>query len=89
MTEENWHAPFAKTFELFLDGAKLEWLSADGNVVTDDSFSLIFNAHHQAVRFKLPEGAWTLLILGATEALSAESGFLPVEGRSLSLFVKA
>ena len=88
MTEENWQAPFAKTFGLLLDGSKLEWLSPEGEVVTDDSFLLLFNAHHEAVTFKFPNGQrgdWEFLLTTA-EAVSDEMKRGTVEARAFSLF---
>ncbi|HVK57973.1 MAG TPA: glycogen debranching protein GlgX [Candidatus Kapabacteria bacterium] len=90
MTEENWHAPFAKTFALLLDGSKLEWLSKEGGVVTDDSFLLLVNAHYEAVEFKLPKskrGDWEF-ILTTSEDATDEIRRGKVEARALSLFIR-
>jgi glycogen operon protein len=54
MKEENWGEGFAKAFGLFLNGESLGSPDARGERVVDDSFYMIFNAHHEPINFKLP-----------------------------------
>ena len=54
MTEQDWQQDHARCFAVFLNGEGLLDVDGDGNPVRDDSFLLIFNAHHEAVRFTTP-----------------------------------
>jgi isoamylase len=66
MSEEHWKQAFAKSIAVFLNGQGLHAVDAEGSKVVDDSFYIIFNAHHEAVDYKLPAEEyaknWNLLI---------------------------
>jgi len=42
---------------MLLNGATLDEVNVVGEPITDDSFLLLFNPHHEAVRFLLPKPA--------------------------------
>ena len=79
MTDEDWHAPFAKCFGVLLDGSKLEWLSPEGEPVRDDTFLLLLSSHHEPIQFTLPPGRWVPVISTSEETPTA------VEGDTLNL----
>ena len=54
MTEEDWDSGFGKSIAVFLNGQGIPDLDARGQRVTDDSFVLCFNAHHEPIEFRLP-----------------------------------
>ena len=54
MTERDWSAGFAKSFGVFLNGLAIAEPDARGEQVRDDSFLLLFNAHHEPLAFTLP-----------------------------------
>ena len=54
MSDQDWQEGFAKSFAVFLNGDALRELDDDGNLIRDDSFLLLFNAHHEAMPFTLP-----------------------------------
>ena len=54
MSEEDWQAGFAKSLGVFFNGAAIARPGEHGEQVKDDSFYVIFNAHHEPVQFKLP-----------------------------------
>ena len=54
MTDEEWAAGFAKSLAVFLNGCEITWRGDRGERVVDDSFLLVFNAHHDALDFTLP-----------------------------------
>jgi isoamylase len=54
MSEENWKLDFAKCLGVYLNGRGIHSLDYDGKPIVDDSFYLIFNAHNEAVEYKLP-----------------------------------
>jgi glycogen operon protein len=54
MGNEDWQKGFAKSLGVFLNGDAIPSLDARGDPVVDDSFCVLFNAHHEAVSFRLP-----------------------------------
>ncbi|MDQ5808262.1 MAG: glycogen debranching protein GlgX [Actinomycetota bacterium] len=54
MTTPDWTRPDAHVLGVFLNGDELLERDARGELVTDDSFLLLFNAHHEDVDFLLP-----------------------------------
>jgi isoamylase len=58
MTDEDWRTGFAKSLGVFLNGDALPDPDTRGRRVVDDSFMLLFNAHHEDVTFVLPDKAW-------------------------------
>ena len=54
MTDEDWESGFAKSVAVYLNGNGIPDLDVRGQRVTDDSFVLYFNAHHEAIDFALP-----------------------------------
>ena len=54
MTEEDWNSGFAKSVGIFLNGEGIPGVNVRGERVLDDSFYLMFNAHHEALPFCLP-----------------------------------
>jgi len=58
MTEEHWNTTYAKSLGIFLSGDGIRSKSGRGEVIKDDSFYLMFNAHYDPVDFFLPEEKW-------------------------------
>jgi isoamylase len=58
MTDEDWHAGFARTLGVFLNGKAIPTPDAHGDPIVDDSFYILFNAHGEAIRFTLPTCGW-------------------------------
>jgi isoamylase len=58
MSEDDWRAGFAKSLGVFLNGRGIQSLNERGEPVTDDSFYVMFNLHHEPVEFTLPEHQW-------------------------------
>ena len=54
MTDEDWHAGFAKSLAVFLNGEGIPEPNGQGQRIIDDSFLLLFNAHSEPVIFTLP-----------------------------------
>jgi isoamylase len=98
MSDDDWQAGHAKSFAVFLNGEALREMDDEGKPVRDDSFLLLFNAHHEALTFTLPAAAfgtgWRTLVDTAAEA-DAESrqldagGTLQVEGRAVVVLLGA
>jgi isoamylase len=94
MTEEHWKNDFAKTVGVFLFGKGIHYVGPKGEQITDDSFYIIFNAHHESLLFKLPPAKygreWTKVLDTSVAELDKEEKFNPeqeinVEGRSIIL----
>jgi isoamylase len=54
MREEDWHRDYAKSFGVFINGGGMCARTSLGVRVMDDSFYIIFNAHHGYIDYKLP-----------------------------------
>src|SRR5271169_5755339 len=54
MTGEDWGAGFAKSVAVYLNGQGIPDRDNRGQRVTDDSFMLCFNAHHEPLQFAMP-----------------------------------
>lgn len=59
MQDEFWQTGFARSLGIFLNGQGIDGLGRQGNRVTDDSFYLMFNAHHEPLAFTLPDASWS------------------------------
>jgi len=54
MTDEDWHAGFAKSVGVFLNGEGIPEPNRLGERIIDDTFLLLFNANWEPVSFTLP-----------------------------------
>jgi isoamylase len=54
MDEKHWTNDFAKSLGVYFDGLGIHWVDPQGQRITDDSFYIIFNAHHEAMEYTLP-----------------------------------
>jgi isoamylase len=54
MTDDDWGSGFGKSVAVYLNGLGIPDLDSRGQRVTDDSFVLCFNAHHEPIEFTLP-----------------------------------
>ena len=97
MTPDEWDQDFARCLGVFLAGDALGETDARGNAVTDATFVVLFNAHHDAVPFSLPDyraGEWLALLDTAREDGLAPDGTFaagsayPLEARSLALLIR-
>ncbi len=58
MSDEDWNSGFAKSIGVYLNGDAIPGVGRRGEPLHDDSFYLLFNAHHEAMDFVLPDGPW-------------------------------
>ena len=54
MTEEGWQDPLTRCLGLRLAGDAISDVDAHGNQITDDTFLVLLNAHHESIPFLLP-----------------------------------
>ena len=76
MSDDEWSTGYARSIGLLLSGQTMDVRDSRGETITDDTFVLFFNAHHQRLPFRLPRirnsrAAWELVLDTARE-----SGFL-------------
>lgn len=66
MNDENWNHDSAKSLAVYINGKGIHALSPEGEPILDDSFFLLFNAHHEPLDYQLPEQKygkqWTKVI---------------------------
>ena len=58
MSDEEWAVGFAKSIGVFLNGDAIPSRDERGQRIVDDSFYLLFNAHHEPLDFMLPDDKW-------------------------------
>lgn len=88
MTEAEWHAHFASVLGMLVSGKSGSVRDEKGEVLMDDTFLLLFNAHHEDVPFLLPgktPARWQLLLNTALEEgfLEKPKEFKPAEALPL------
>ncbi len=92
MTEEHWTNDFAKSLAVYLNGRGIHVVGPRGESVIDDSFYIIFNAHHEPLEYTLPPAKYgrqwykvldTSLSVGEDEPTYVAGDTLTVEGRSI------
>jgi glycogen operon protein len=92
-TDEDWNEGYAKSIAVFLNGDAIPTPDLRGERVIDDSFIVLFNAHHEPLAFVLPPVEWGerwVKVLDTADSLSegdqSKAGEeLPVEARTLVL----
>jgi glycogen operon protein len=65
MTPEEWNAGWVRCIGFLLNGRTLDDVNGVGEPIRDESFLILFNPHHEPIRFFMPrrEGtAWELLL---------------------------
>jgi glycogen operon protein len=66
MSEEDWRVGFAKSLAVFLNGQAIPTPNSRGERVVDDTFLILFNAHHEPMPFRIPQGqygqAWQIVL---------------------------
>ncbi|MBM7769900.1 glycogen operon protein [Actinokineospora baliensis] len=75
MSHEDWESGFGRCIVTFLNGEGIPDLDTRGERVTDDSFLLCFNAHHEDIAAVVPDGdygaEWEVVLDTATGEVSA------------------
>ena len=97
MTDEEWNQAHARCLGVSISGRGLAERDERGLPVEDDDLLLLFNAHHEAIEFTLPDGQderWDALVdtsfadgMPRVRAY-APGGAYPLQGRSVVLLAK-
>ncbi len=89
MGEEDWESGFARSLAVFLNGEGIREPDPRGERVTDDSFFLLFNGHHEGIGFTLPDiGAgerWSIEVDTAAPMLDDAEGRTVKTGEELQV----
>jgi glycogen operon protein len=96
MSEHEWETDFARCLGVFLSGSALTEHDRHGRPLRDGNFLVLFNAHHDAVPFRLPAprpgSRWRVLLDTAADTDEPDderwhAGYetYPLSGRSLAL----
>ncbi len=96
LPDSEWSEGWIRALGLLLNGKTLGTVDAAGEPLTDDSFLLLLNAHHEPVTFVLPpapeEGNWQMIIdtnrLGDPFETSQMVGELELAGQSVTLLME-
>ena len=101
MAEQDWQTGYARTLAVYLNGQAIQEPDDRGQRVTDDDFILMFNAHSDAVDFRVPDGigdvVWREVVNTAVgngipdDALTPHEsgGLVTVAGRSVTILQSA
>ncbi|MFE0879593.1 glycogen debranching protein GlgX [Streptomyces smyrnaeus] len=96
MTQRDWQAAHTRSLTVFLNGNAISEPGERGERITDDSFLLLFNAHHEPVDFVIPVNhgrEWEVVVDTAQEETYVQGGGpkvaagaqLPLESRSMAV----
>ncbi len=95
MSDDDWNAGFVKCLGVFFLGFTGE-IDEQGQPIVADNLLLLFNAHWEAIDFKMPRGFkdinWQMLLDTAQPELPAkprkyrDGQKFPLQGRSIALF---
>jgi glycogen operon protein len=98
MTDEEWNQEHARTLGLFLSGSAVDEIDERGQLITDENFVFLMNAHHEEVPFTLPTVAsgmvWNSLLDTSFEQARGPGTThepmtpYPLQSRSLALLVE-
>jgi isoamylase len=99
MTQGEWDMPFTRCVGVYLAGAAIQRVDGRGRAVRDDNFLVLFNAHHEAIPFVLPEFhagcGWLSVLDTASDAKPFElrafaaSAQYSLQGRSIAVLTES
>lgn len=81
MTQDNWDDPNAKSLAVYLNGKSLRTIGPTGEMILDDNFFVIFNAHNESIEYLMPTekyGAdWRMVIDTSVSVIDTDGRPLP------------
>jgi isoamylase len=88
MTDEEWTSHFVRCLGMLLTGRTMDVRDEHGEPIVDETYLLLFNAHHESRRFVLPgklDVTWRLLLDTAEETGFIETPRQLQAGQALKL----
>ncbi len=73
MTDEDWDIGHSQSVGVFLNGEGIAAPDARGQRITDDSYLLLFNAHHEPIEWQMPD-EWGQIWQPVIDTTSSEIG---------------
>jgi glycogen operon protein len=99
MAEGDWGQEFARCLGVYLAGGTIEHRNSHGDPIEDSDFLLLFNAHHEAIPFRIPPAlagkTWAAVLDTAQDDAPFQVRRLtpgkryPLQGRSVALLREA
>ena len=101
MTPDDWNTDHARCLAMLISGKGISERGTRGEVLRDEDFLVLFNAHHDEILFTLPpsrDNRWQLLLDTAMQVLPSEDaassiswaqGGYPLQPRSFVLLSQA
>lgn len=95
MSDEEWSVGYARSMGVLLSGLGMDVRDFKGEPITDDTFVILFNAHHEQIEFKLPRiknsrAGWEMILdtnlpegFLANKTRHSAAASVPVEARSV------
>ncbi|GAA4955661.1 glycogen debranching protein GlgX [Actinoplanes utahensis] len=88
MAEQHWDVDHARTVTMFLNGEAITEQGPRGQRIRDDSFLVMFNAHHEPLRFAAPDPGygkeWITEVDTARPTLDSEESLAAADTTELS-----
>ncbi|MDQ3679104.1 MAG: glycogen debranching protein GlgX [Actinomycetota bacterium] len=72
MAKADWEGEFSKSIGVLLNGDTIDDVDASGEAVSDDSFLMLFNAHHEPLLFVLPDQSFGEQWVGVVDTTDGE-----------------
>ena len=88
MTDEEWTSHFVRCLGMLLSGKTMDVRNEHGEPIVDETYLLLFNAHHESRRFVLPgklDVTWSLLVDTAEETGFIETPRILQAGQAVKL----
>ena len=93
MSEHDWWSDHARCLGLVLIGDQIDETDECGERISGETFAILFNAHHEAIAFRLGarerDVSWTCVIDTAspndTGAIYQHMSYFPLQARSLAV----
>ncbi|MBJ6119186.1 glycogen debranching protein GlgX [Pontibacter sp. BT310] len=88
MTDEHWNHDHAKSLGIYMNGHGLRSVGPKGEQMIDDDFYVIFNAHHEPLKYKLPSekyGTKWIKVIDTTTGQVGENGKAYSAGKMLEV----
>jgi isoamylase len=81
LSDQDWNTGYAKAIAIFFNGGGLHWPGDQGEKIKDNSFLIIFNAHHEDLEYTIPGEkygkSWTRLLDTNTAKVKRSTALKP------------